>query len=101
LNVEADNSKSVAQLKEELQQLVLLLASKDVTRKEIVDLARGAYNKGNCSVDGCERPARTGGLCSACYQYFRRHGTLVRIRRRASNRSVGTCPHKTNKGMKI
>lgn len=31
-----------------------------------------------CSVEGCSRPRRTKGMCNACYEYLRKHGTVVR-----------------------
>jgi len=31
-----------------------------------------------CSVDGCVKPVRTKGMCNACYEYRRKHGTTER-----------------------
>lgn len=31
-----------------------------------------------CSTDGCDKPRRTRGMCNACYEYWRKHGTVER-----------------------
>lgn len=33
-----------------------------------------------CSVEGCGKPKRTKGMCNACYEYMRLHGTTDRPR---------------------
>jgi hypothetical protein len=35
-----------------------------------------------CLVEGCEKPKRTKGMCNACYEYMRIHGTVDRPRTR-------------------
>jgi hypothetical protein len=37
----------------------------------------------DCLVIGCQRPVRTRGMCNACYEYWRKHGTTDRKPSRA------------------
>lgn len=39
-------------------------------------------NLGSCSRDGCDKPCKTGGLCSMHYSRFSRYGSFERIRTR-------------------